>query len=120
MLLSSDARHRSVSPADLLHYIRALAREVRLASSPVRHEQNSDMDRLLAIYLKSAMAVKSPLSIAVVLGCAAEMSVFPAVPILEQCAATVLAANQPALRGVVWAVRHRRSKAGPDARCLQL
>lgn len=118
-LLSSDARRRSISPADLLHHIRALARDVRVAPSAVHREHDSGME-LLAAHLKSALAVRSPLNIAVVLGCAAEMSVFPVATVLEQCTETVLAANQPALRGVLWAVRHRRSRAGGGARCLNL
>lgn len=118
-VLCSDARHRSISSADLLHHIRALTRDVRVASSAVHRGPESGME-LLAAHLKSAMAVRSPLNIAVVLGCAAEMSVFPPAPVLEQCTETVFAANQPALRGVLWAVRHRHSKAGANARCLHL
>ena len=76
--------------------------------------------RLLAEQLRCAMALGSPVEIAVVLGCAAEMSMFPPTPVLEACTSTIQSAEQPALRGVLWAVRHRKLRAPSGARTLLL
>ncbi|PLP96469.1 hypothetical protein CYJ10_32200 [Cupriavidus pauculus] len=88
-------------------------------------KESGDVARLgtamvLADRLKCAMAVGSPLEIAIVVGCAAEMSIFPMDSVLEDCVATLRTTNQPALCGMVWAVRHRRTRAGSRARFLPL
>ncbi|SOY67364.1 conserved hypothetical protein [Cupriavidus taiwanensis] len=62
------------------------------------------------------MVTRSPFDIAIVLGSGAELMMFPDASTLDQCAAAVDAAGQRALRSVVWAVRHRCSKAGHGVR----
>ncbi len=66
--------------------------------------------------LRHALARRSPLDIALVLGSAAELMLFPEQDVLEQCTAAVQQGNQQALRALVWAVRHRSMLGGAGAR----
>ncbi|NUA27028.1 hypothetical protein FCJ59_09470 [Cupriavidus basilensis] len=114
----AESLARRVTSADLLHYIRALSREVRWSSGPSDDCRDEHVLHALADRLRVAIAVGCPLDIAVVLGCAAEMSVFPLTSVLEQCSAAMLATKQPALCGVVWAIRHRQARTRARARTL--
>jgi len=108
-----------ISPTDLLHCIRAKRREFHRGAN-ASDDAAERAARLLAEQLKWAMAMESPVDIAVVLGCAAEMLMFPPTAVLDACTSAIQLAEQPALRGVVWAVRHRQSRAPSGARTLLL
>ncbi|MBP0618556.1 hypothetical protein [Cupriavidus consociatus] len=114
-----DTSVSRISPTDLLHYIRAKRREIR-SGTDTRGEPGDRAARCLSEQLRHALTIGSPVDIAVLLGCAAEMSMFPLTPVLEQCTAAIRLANQPALRGLLWAVRHRQSRAPACARRLLL
>lgn len=109
-----------MTTADLLHYIRALAREFRVCEAVSGNDRREMVSRALSDRLKFALSAGSSLDVAVILGCAAEMSCFPPTPVLEQCSAVVMKSNQPALCGIVWAIRYRRSRAGDRASSLHL
>lgn len=100
---------------DMLHYIRAAVRNIRQqAAADYGVSEMAAERRCLAEMLRSAIKAESAFEIAVVLGSAAELRVFPEERVLEQCTDAVQAAGHVALRGVVWAVRHRSVKAGND------
>ena len=97
---------------DLLHYIRAMVRRLRGAALELDDDRDYGMERVLGDLLRNAMTYGSALDIAVTLGCAAELSLYPEDAVLEQCTTTVRAAGKTALVGAVWAVRHRCARAG--------
>lgn len=96
----------------MLHHIRASVRKIRREASLEVGSGAHSVERCLANLLKHAMVARSPFDIAVVLGSAAELMMFPDEVVLAQCTETVQLADQRALRGVVWAVRHRCVRAG--------
>lgn len=123
-----------VTPADMLHFIRASVKRIlREAGTPRRtheaehegahavdhpvdhaadHAADHAVERALSRLLGMALVTRSPMEIAIALGSAAELMMFPAPEVLEACTAAVDAGGHRTLRGVVWAVRHRSSKAG--------
>jgi hypothetical protein len=72
----------------------------------------SAIERRLSSLLRHALVTRSPFDIALVLGSAAELMLFPEHDVLEECTAAVQSAEQQALRGLVWAVRHRSARGG--------
>ncbi|WP_244222838.1 hypothetical protein [Cupriavidus lacunae] len=74
------------------------------------------VERQLSLLLRHALATRSLTDIALVLGSAAELMIFPEQEVLEQCTAVVQTSDQPALRGLLWAVRHRCSRGGKKTR----
>ncbi|MFP3889966.1 hypothetical protein [uncultured Ralstonia sp.] len=78
------------------------------------------IERRLSSLLRHALAAGSPFDIALVLGSAAEFMLFPEEEVLERCTAVVQQADQQALRGLVWAVRHRNLRSGKSARRFTL
>ncbi|WP_240746100.1 hypothetical protein [Cupriavidus oxalaticus] len=78
------------------------------------------IERRLSSLLRHALATGSPFDIALVLGSAAELMLFPEQEVLEQCTAAVQQADQQALRGLVWAVRHRSMRSGKGVRRFAL
>lgn len=101
---------------DMLHCIRASVRQIQRETGNAHHDTTLEIERRLGWLLGQAMVTRSPFDIAIVLGSGAELMMFPDAPTLDQCAAAVDAAGQRALRSVVWAVRHRCSKAGHGVR----
>lgn len=78
------------------------------------------IERRLSSLLRHALAIGSPFDIALVLGSAAELMLFPEQEVLEQCTAAVQQVDQQALRGLVWAVRHRSMRSGKSVRRFAL
>lgn len=74
------------------------------------------IEKRLSSLLKHALLTSSSFDIALILGSAAELKLFPEPHVLEQCTAALQESNQPALRGLVWAVRHRSAKGGKNVR----
>lgn len=102
--------------ADLLHYIRAMVKRLRLATVEPDESQDQRMERVLGKLLRNAMDSASVLDIVVTLGCAAELSLYPDDAVLEQCTMAVRRAGKKTLLGAVWAVRHRCARAGDRRR----
>lgn len=107
---------------DMLHQIKAAVRRikriVRTHGSEV--SRNDAVERCVVQLLRNAIASESPFDIAIVLGSAAELMIFPDDCLMEQFTSAVQTANQLALRAVVWAVRHRCAKAGRRAHRFSL
>lgn len=116
------AEAEPVTPADMLHFIRASVKRIlREAGTPrgthavnhaADHAADHAVERALSRLLGTALVTRSPMEIAIALGSAAELMMFPDPEVLEACTAAVDAGGHRTLRGVVWAVRHRSSKAG--------
>ena len=99
----------SLSTSELLHRIRACVDDIH-------HHARGEDDRERAVQqrldrlLRHAMYAQSPSEIAVALGCAAELQVFPDESVFESCTETVRQSGVGALRAVLWAVRHRYAR----------
>ncbi|GAB7549058.1 hypothetical protein [Cupriavidus sp. 8B] len=107
---------RQPSATDMLHFIRASVRSIRRDAANDLQADGAAIERRLSCLLRQALTTRSPFEIALVLGSAAELMLFPEQDVLEQCTAAVQTANQQALRGLVWAVRHRSIRGGPNVR----
>ncbi len=101
---------------DLLHFIRASVASIRKEVAADLRADGKAIERRLSSLLRHALDTESPFEIALVLGRAAELMLFPEQEVLEQCTAAVQKANQQALRGLVWAVRHRSIRGGQYTR----
>ncbi|SPA41158.1 conserved protein of unknown function [Cupriavidus taiwanensis] len=112
---SAAAWGRQPGSSELLHRIRASVARIRMDGA-----NGAGIERRLSSLLRHALAAGSPFEIALVLGSAAELMLFPEAEVLEQCTAAVKKADQQALRGLVWAVRHRSMRGGKDARRFTL
>lgn len=108
---TAGTRERQRTSGELLHFIRASVARIRKDAA-----DGAAIERRLSSLLRHALAAGSPLDIALVLGSAAELMLFPEQAILEQCTAAVQQGNQQALRGLVWAVRHRSVRGGRSVR----
>ena len=108
------------TPADLLHRIRAMLRQLCIDEASTSKAGESGIERRLATMLKQAIAVGSALDITVALGCGAELSMFPDDAVLDRCTATVRMAGHCTLAGALWAVRHRCTRGGEAARRFSL
>ncbi|TDF66784.1 hypothetical protein [Cupriavidus sp. L7L] len=108
--------HRSTQPemgiADMLHHIRAAARTIQAEARRQWPGDANAVTRRLSRLLSLAMRQQSALDIAVILGSAAELRYFPDDAALERCTRMVESHGGKAMRAVVWAVRHRRVRAG--------
>ncbi|KWR75055.1 hypothetical protein RM96_35230 [Cupriavidus sp. IDO] len=102
---------RQPDSSELLHLIRASVASIRMDAA-----DGAAIERRLSSLLRHALATGSPFDIALVLGSAAELMLFPEQEVLEQCTAAVQQADQQALRGLVWAVRHRSMRGGKGVR----
>jgi hypothetical protein len=100
----------------MLHFIRASVETIRKDAANDRLADGAAIERRLSSLLRHALMTRSPFEIALVLGSAAELMLFPEHDVLEQCTAAVQMANQQALRGLVWAVRHRSILGGRNVR----
>jgi len=89
---------------------------IRKDAANDRRADGAAIERRLSCLLRQALVTRSPLQIALVLGSAAELMLFPEQEVLEQCTAAVQMANHQALRGLVWAVRHRSLRGGRHTR----
>ncbi|SPA43863.1 conserved hypothetical protein [Cupriavidus taiwanensis] len=108
------------TPAELLHRIRAMLKQLSFDEASAAKTEASGIERRLATRLSQAIAVGSALEIAVVLGCGAELSLFPDDAVLERCTTTVRTAGQCTLVGAIWAVRHRCVRGGGAVRRFSL
>lgn len=107
-----------MSVSDLLHQVRASVRDLRREAS-AREEGDEAMRQRLALQLRNAVATQSPAGIAVALGSAAELSLLPDEEMLDRCTAVLQPADGRALRGLLWAVRHRHARQrATRSRCL--
>lgn len=107
---------RQPTAKDMLHFIRASVESIRKDAATDRLADGAAIERRLSSLLRHALMMRSPFEIALVLGSAAELMLFPEHDVLEQCTAAVQKANQQALRGLVWAVRHRSILGGRNVR----
>lgn len=98
---------RGASPADLLSCIRALAGSLRSATGCPRQRVGALID--------GAVAARSPREIAVVLGAAAELRIFPDTRALDRCHDVVQCTDDVAVRAVLWVVRHRLARERQQA-----
>uniref|UniRef100_UPI003F49285C hypothetical protein n=1 Tax=Cupriavidus yeoncheonensis TaxID=1462994 RepID=UPI003F49285C len=109
------AWRRQPGSSELLHRIRASVARIRMDAA-----NGAGIERRLSSLLRHALVAGSPFDIALVLGSAAELMLFPEQEVLEQCTAAVQQADQQALRGLVWAVRHRSMRSGQGVRRFTL
>lgn len=93
---------RTQSPADLLSGIRALAGSLRNVAGCPRQRVGALID--------GALAGGSPREIAVVLGAAAELRIFPDTASLDRCHDVMQGTDDVAVRSVLWVVRHRLAR----------
>ncbi|WP_260427990.1 MULTISPECIES: hypothetical protein [Burkholderia] len=101
----------------MLHFIRASVESIRKDAAHDRLADGSVVERRLSSLLRHALMTRSPYEIALVLGSAAELMLFPENDVLERCTAAVQKADQQTLRDLVWAVRqHRRIRGGRRVR----
>ncbi len=107
---------RQPTAKDLLHFIRASVASIRKEVATDLRADGKAIERRLSSLLRHALDTGSPFEIALVLGSVAELMLFPEQGVLEQCTAAVQKANQQALRGLVWAVRHRSIRGGQYVR----
>lgn len=107
---------RQPTVKDVLHCIRASVERIRKDAANDRLADGAAIERRLSSLLRQALVTRSPFEIALVLGSAAELMLFPEQEVLEQCTAAVQMADQQALRGLVWAVRHRSLRDGRNTR----
>ncbi|WP_349605310.1 MULTISPECIES: hypothetical protein [Cupriavidus] len=102
---------RNHSPSELLSCIRALAGSLRnVAGCPRQH--------VIAL-INGAMAAASPREVAVVLGAAAELGIYPDTASLDRCHDLVQCTDEVAVRAVVWVVRHRLARQRSHGRGSQ-
>lgn len=107
---------RHPTAKDMLHFIRASVDRIRKDAASDPKADGAAIERRLSCLLRQALVTRSPFEIALVLGSAAELMLFPEQEVLEQCTAAVQEAGQQALRGLVWAVRHRSIRGGRSVR----
>lgn len=107
---------RQPTATEMLHFIRASVQSIRKDAARDMRTDGAAIERRLSCLLRHALITRSPFEIALVLGSAAELMLFPEQDVLEQCTAAVQTANQQALRGLVWAVRHRSIRGGRNVR----
>nr|CCA87754.1 conserved hypothetical protein [Ralstonia syzygii R24] len=100
----------------MLHFIRASVASIRKDAAEDLQADGAAIERCLSSLLRHALVTRSPFHIALVLASAAELMLFPEQEVLEQCTAAVQKADQQALRGLVWAVRHRSIRGGRHVR----
>lgn len=109
-----------LSVVDVFHHIKASVRRIRQQVRAAYANEAAAAERCLAVQLRNAIVSGSSFEIAVALGSAAEFMIFPEERIMEECTAKVQSAGEMALRGVVWAVRHRCARAGNDVHRFSL
>lgn len=107
---------RQPTAKEMLHFIRASVESIRKDAANDLRRDGTAIERRLSSLLRQALMTRSPFEIALVLGSAAELTLFPEQEVLEQCTAAVQTANQLVLRGLVWAVRHRSIRGGQNIR----
>ncbi len=107
---------RQPTVKQMLHFIRASVETIRQDAANDRRADGAAIERRLSSLLRHALMTRSPFEIALVLGSAAELMLFPEHDVLEECTAAVHKANQQVLRGLVWAVRHRSMLGGRHVR----
>ncbi|MHA7685529.1 hypothetical protein [Cupriavidus sp. PET2-C1] len=107
---------RQPTAKEMLHFIRASVENIRKDAAADLGTDGAAIERRLSSLLRQALTTRSPFEIALVLGSAAELMLFPEQEVLEQCTAAVQTANQLVLRGLVWAVRHRSIRGGQHIR----
>lgn len=110
--MTGSSRVRSIhslSTSDLLHRVRASVDDMRYharAEAGNEHALQQQLEKLL----HSAMCAQSPSDIAVALGCAAELQLFPDQAVLDSCTETICKSDVGVLRAMIWTVRHRYAR----------
>ncbi|CAG2134904.1 hypothetical protein D3C81_1348350 [compost metagenome] len=99
----------SLSTSELLHRIRACVKDVRHGARGADDRDHAVQQRLENL-LRNAIAARSISEMAVALGSAAELRVFPAEADLERCTEAVKASGATVLRALIWTVRHRHAR----------
>ena len=101
---------RPLALKDVLHLLRGTLEAIRKDASQALHADPAALEKRLSNLLEHALLANSHVDIALILGCAAELMLLPETHVLEKCTAILQASNQPALRGLVWATRHKSMK----------
>lgn len=99
----------SLSTSELLHRIRACVDDIH-SHARGQHDHQHAVRQRLDHLLRNAMCAQSPSEIAIALGCAAELQLFPDESVLEFCTETVRRSGVGVLRAVIWTVRHRYAR----------
>jgi len=117
--MTGSSRVRSIhslSTSDLLHRVRASVDDIRCHARSEAGNEHALQQRLEKL-LQSAICAQSPSEIAVALGCAAELQLFPDEAVLDSCTETIFRSEVGVLRAMIWTVRHRyaryRKQAAP-------
>lgn len=111
-----DAVGRPLALKEVLHLFRGTLEAIRRDAAQALHADPAALEKRLSSLLQHALLTNSHVDIALILGCAAELMLFPETHVLEKCAAVLQASNQPALRGLAWAARHKSVKGGKHIR----
>lgn len=101
--------------AQLFHLIRASAVRIRKAARPTTSTYEADLGRILASLLVGALSVRSATDVAIILGSAAELQMYPDDELFDW-SNEVLEREDLHLRGIYWTVRHRCSRGSTQAR----
>ena len=111
-----DTAGRPLALKEVLHLFRGTLEAIRREAAHSLHADPTALEKRLSTLLQHALLTNSHVDIALILGCAAELMLLPETHALEKCAAVLQASNQPALRGLVWAARHKSVKQGKPIR----
>lgn len=99
----------------LFHLIRASAIRIRKAAGPTASAYESELGRILASLLVGALSVRSATDVAVILGSAAELQMYPDDGLFDW-SNEVLEREDLHLRGIYWTVRHRCNRGNAQAK----
>lgn len=85
---------RQPTAKEMLHFIRASVASIRKDAAEDLLADGAAIERRLSSLLRHALVTGSPFHIAVVLGSAAELTLFPEQEVLEQCTVAMQKANE--------------------------
>jgi hypothetical protein len=100
----------------LFHLIRAAAQRVRREAQSDRITYDWELREILASSLVGALQRGSPMEVAIALGSAAELQMFPDEALFDWSREVLKQNGQALCRGVYWAVRHRCTRSASAAR----
>ncbi len=99
----------TLSTSELLHRVRACVKDVT-THARVADDLDLAVRQQLDRLLRNAIAAQSLPEIAVALGSAAELHIFPDAAVLDRCTDALRTSGASALRALVWTVRHRHAR----------
>lgn len=99
----------------LIHLIRASVVRIRKDAGPIDGAYEDELGKILGTLLVGALLVRSATDVAVILGSAAELQMYPDEELFDW-SMQVLGREDLHLRGVYWAVRHRCNRRSKRAR----